>query len=78
MAHENTVFQVKNEIDEVQREIDLIGEKTDLGYGLRESDDKMISISAGDLKKIELRLYDLLSVLKGASVMLPFPCRNGK
>ena len=78
MAHENRVFEVKNEIDEVQREIDVIEEKIDLGCGVTMSDDKMISIPAGDLKKMQLRLYDLLSVLKDASVTLPFPCRNGK
>ena len=78
MANENTVWHVKNEINEVQREIDVTSELLDLGYGVEVGDDVKVPIRASDLKKIQLRLYDLLFVLRNSQVTLPFPCRNGK
>lgn len=78
MTHEYSIFDVNYEIDEVQREADLISNLLDLGGGVKVSDDTMIRISAGDLDKIHLRLCDLLVVLRSAPVTLPFPCRNGK
>ena len=78
MAYDNTVFEINNEIKEVEREIKVIEDLTvdkDSGSFCASTE---VKITSGELEKIQLRLYDFLTVLKSAKAELPFPCRNGK
>lgn len=77
MALESTVFSVDNEIKEVEREIKVIKDLTVDKVSHTFCAEKEVKITCGELEKIQLRLYDLLLVLKNATVELPFPCRNG-
>ena len=77
MAIESTVFAVNNEVKEVEREINLIEDLTVDKVSHVSCPTKEVKISSEDLQKIQLRLYDFLSVLRDAKAELPFPCRNG-
>lgn len=77
MAIKSTVHAVSREIKEVEREISLIRDLTVDNVSGTFCPSKEVKISSGDLLKMELRLYDLLAVLKDTTVELPFQCRNG-
>ena len=74
----STVFEVKNEIKEVNREIKVIEDLTADNISHVFDPAKEVKITCGELEKIQLRLYDLLTVLESSTVELPFMCRNGK